>query len=75
MDLAGLDVHRAVVEQLFPRLSADTAVPPMLTTLAEEGALGVKSGRGLLGRYDEQQVREVIELRARTLLVLDGLAR
>jgi 3-hydroxybutyryl-CoA dehydrogenase len=75
MDLAGLDVHRAVVEQLFPRLSADTAVPPMLAALASEGALGVKSGRGLLGRYDEQQVREVIELRARTLLMLDGLAR
>jgi 3-hydroxybutyryl-CoA dehydrogenase len=75
MDLAGLDVHRAVVEQLFPRLSADTAVPPMLAALASEGALGVKSGRGLLGRYDEQQVREVIKLRARTLLMLDGLAR
>jgi 3-hydroxybutyryl-CoA dehydrogenase len=75
MDLAGLDVHRAVVEQLFPRLSADTAVPPMLTALAAEGALGVKSGRGLLGRYDEQQVRNVIERRARTLLMLDGLAR
>ena len=75
MDLAGLDVHRAVVEQLFPRLSADTAVPPMLTALTEEGALGVKSGRGLLGRYDEQREREVIELRARTLLMLDGLAR
>jgi len=75
MDLAGLDVHRAVVEQLFPQLSAATAVPPMLTALASGGALGVKSGRGLLGRYDEHQVREVIELRARTLLMLDGLAR
>ena len=75
MDLAGLDVHRAVVEQLFPQLSAATAVPPMLTALASEGALGVKSGRGLLGRYDEQQVRNIIERRARTLLMLDGLAR
>jgi 3-hydroxybutyryl-CoA dehydrogenase len=75
MDLAGLDVHRAVVEQLFPRLSADTAVPPILTALTTEGALGVKSGRGLLGRYDEQQVRNVVERRARTLLMLDGLAR
>jgi 3-hydroxybutyryl-CoA dehydrogenase len=75
MDLAGLDVHRAVVEQLFPRLSAATAVPPMLTALAGDGALGVKSGRGLLGRYDEQRVREVIGLRARTLLTLDGLMR
>jgi 3-hydroxybutyryl-CoA dehydrogenase len=73
MDLAGLDVHRAVAEQLFPRLSAEGAVPPALTALVAEGALGVKSGRGLLGRYDEQQVREVIELRARALLLLDGL--
>ena len=75
MDLAGLDVHRAVVEQLFPRLSADTTVPPVLSALTEEGALGVKSGRGLLGHYDEGQVREVIELRARALLMLDRLLR
>jgi 3-hydroxybutyryl-CoA dehydrogenase len=73
MDLAGLDVHRAVAEQLFPRLSADTTVPPLLTALAAEGALGVKSGRGLLGRYDDRQVRSVIELRARVLLTLDGM--
>ncbi len=74
-DLAGLDVHRAVAEQLFPRLSADTGVPPMLTALSESGALGVKAGRGLLGSYDEQQVRSVIELRARVLLTLDRLRR
>jgi len=73
MDLAGLDVHRAVAEQLFPQLSAGAAVPPVLTALSEQGALGVKSGRGLLGSYDEQQVRSVIELRARVLLTLDGL--
>jgi 3-hydroxybutyryl-CoA dehydrogenase len=75
MDLAGLDVHRAVVEQLFPRLSAGTTVPPVLAALTDEGALGVKSGRGLLGRYDEGQVREVIERRARALLMLDSLLR
>jgi 3-hydroxybutyryl-CoA dehydrogenase len=75
MDLAGLDVHREVAEQLFPRLSASTAVPPMLTELAAEGALGVKSGRGLLGSYGEQRVREVIGLRARVLLALDAMRR
>jgi 3-hydroxybutyryl-CoA dehydrogenase len=75
MDLAGLDVHRTVVEHLFPRLSAGTTVPPALAALTDEGALGVKSGRGLLGRYDEGQVREVIEVRARTLLMLDSLLR
>ena len=74
-DLAGLDVHKAVAEQLFPRLSIDTGVPPMLAALSEAGALGVKAGRGLLGSYGEQQVRSVIELRARVLLTLDGLRR
>jgi 3-hydroxybutyryl-CoA dehydrogenase len=73
MDLAGLDVHRAVAEQLFPQLSRDTAVPPMLTALTDGGALGAKAGRGLLGRYDEQQVWSVAELRARVLLALDGM--
>lgn len=73
MDLAGLDVHRAVAEQLFPRLSAGTAVPPMLTALTDTGALGVKAGRGLLGSYDEQQVRSVVERRAHVLLALDGM--
>jgi 3-hydroxybutyryl-CoA dehydrogenase len=73
MDLAGLDVHRAVAEQLFPQLSASTSVPPVLTELTEEGALGVKTGRGLLGRYDADQVREVIGVRARVLLMLEGL--
>ncbi len=46
-----------------------------LAALTDEGALGVKSGRGLLGRYDEGQVREVIEWRARALLMLDSLSR
>jgi 3-hydroxybutyryl-CoA dehydrogenase len=73
MDLAGLDVHCAVAEQLFPQLSRDTAVPPMLTALTDAGSFGAKVGRGLLGRYDEQQVRSVVELRARVLLALDGM--
>lgn len=73
MDLAGLDVHRAVAEQLFPQLSGGTAVPPMLTALTDAGALGAKAGRGLLGSYDGQQVRSIVELRARVLLALDGL--
>ena len=46
-----------------------------LAALTDEGALGVKSGRGLLGRYDEGQVRQVIEVRPRALLRLDSLAR
>ena len=53
MDLAGLDVHRAVAERLFPSLSNETDVPERLTRLTEEGALGLKAGRGLRGTYDE----------------------
>jgi 3-hydroxybutyryl-CoA dehydrogenase len=75
MDLAGLDVHRAVAQQLFPHLSASTAVPPMLTALTEAGTLGVKAGNGLLGRYDEQRVHAATELRARVLLTLDDICR
>jgi 3-hydroxybutyryl-CoA dehydrogenase len=73
MDLAGLDVHLAVAEQLFPLLAAGPAVPPVLGDLAAAGALGAKSGRGLLGSYGEEQVRSVIERRARVLLALDAL--
>ncbi len=73
VDLAGLDVHRAVAEQLFPQLASGTAVPATLAALSAEGALGVKSGRGLLGSYDEQRVRSVIERRARVLLALEAM--
>jgi hypothetical protein len=45
----------------------------MLAGLEAEGAPGVKAGRGLLGRYDEERVREVIERRAHILLMLDSL--
>jgi hypothetical protein len=45
----------------------------MLAELTDAGALGAKAGRGLLGRYDEREVRSVVERRARVLLALDGM--
>jgi 3-hydroxyacyl-CoA dehydrogenase len=79
-------LHQAIEPRLGPssilgtctsslsRLSTATAVPAMLTALTEEGALGVKSGRGLLGRYEEDEVREVTGVRARGLLMVNRMA-
>jgi len=73
VDLAGLDVHQAVVQQLFPRLSTAADVPPLLAALRADGALGVKGGHGVLGSYDDDQTRAIAERRARVLLGLDSL--
>jgi 3-hydroxybutyryl-CoA dehydrogenase len=73
VDLAGLDVHQAVVEHLFPSLATTAGVPPLLAALRAEGALGVKGGRGLLGSYDDDKSRALAERRARVLLGLDSL--
>jgi 3-hydroxybutyryl-CoA dehydrogenase len=73
VDLAGLDVHQAVVRHLFPRLSAAAEVPPLLAALRANGALGVKGGWGVLGSYDADQARAIAERRARVLLGLDAL--
>jgi 3-hydroxybutyryl-CoA dehydrogenase len=67
MDLAGLDVHRAVAERLFPSLAVDSAPPAWVGELVESGALGAKSGRGLCGSYDEGAVRTLAERFARLI--------
>jgi len=48
VDLAGLDVHLAVAENLFPELANERAAPRLLAETVADGALGTKSGRGLL---------------------------
>lgn len=69
MDLAGLDVHLAVARQLFPLLSTAKEPPAMLDSLVRDGALGTKSGRGILGSYAEQDVAELTDRRARLLTI------
>ncbi|HWM14721.1 MAG TPA: 3-hydroxyacyl-CoA dehydrogenase family protein, partial [Gaiellaceae bacterium] len=74
MDLAGLDVHAAVAANLWPELANGKEPSPSIARALETGALGVKSGRGLLGEYTpaaaaaladrrEQLLRGVRELR------------
>jgi 3-hydroxybutyryl-CoA dehydrogenase len=70
MDLAGLDVHEAVAANLWPELANDTEPSPAIRRVLETGALGVKSGRGLRGRYSPA---DAVALRARRDRVLRGL--
>jgi 3-hydroxybutyryl-CoA dehydrogenase len=67
MDLAGLDVHAAVAEQLYPVLANDREPSPRLARAIEDGALGVKNGRGLRGEYRPEEAAELIARRDRTL--------
>ena len=70
MDLAGLGVHAAVAEGLFPALSNTRTVPEMLARLRAQNAGGAREGRGLLGRYEPGQFERVEERRDRTLVSL-----
>jgi 3-hydroxybutyryl-CoA dehydrogenase len=71
MDLAGLDVHAAAAETLFPELDQSTRLPELLVELRRNGALGVKNGRGLLGRYSQAAIQSVVNRRDRVLADAD----
>ena len=73
VDLAGLDVHEAVAQELYPELANDTEPPAALRTIREQGALGVKGGLGVLGPYDPDGARAIAERRDRTLVALQRL--
>ncbi len=72
MDMAGLDVHEAVANALFPELSCAKQAPAALTAMVAAGNLGCKSGEGLLGDYDAGRVEELVKRRSD---VLSALAR
>jgi 3-hydroxybutyryl-CoA dehydrogenase len=67
MDLAGLDVHAAVAANLWPELANGTEPSPAIAHALESGALGVKSGRGLLGDYSAAAAAALAERRERVL--------
>jgi 3-hydroxybutyryl-CoA dehydrogenase len=70
MDLAGLEVHAAVAAALFPLLSGATETPPELDQLRANGGGGARAGRGLLGDYPPERVRELETRRDETLIAL-----
>jgi 3-hydroxybutyryl-CoA dehydrogenase len=67
MDLAGLDVHAAVAANLWPELASGGEPSPTIAQVLETGALGVKNGRGLRGRYEEADANALKERRDRVL--------
>jgi 3-hydroxybutyryl-CoA dehydrogenase len=67
MDLAGLDVHAAVAANLWPELANGTEPSPSIARAIETGALGVKSGRGLLGEYPPAAAAALVDRRERLL--------
>jgi 3-hydroxybutyryl-CoA dehydrogenase len=73
MDLAGLDVHAAVATNLWPELTNDTQPSPSIAAALEAGALGVKSGRGLLGDYTEAAAAAMAARRDRVLRGMPAL--
>jgi 3-hydroxybutyryl-CoA dehydrogenase len=73
MDLAGLDVHAAVADNLWPELESGREPSPTIAEVLATGALGVKSGRGLRGDYDEAAAAALKERRDRVLAGLRAL--
>ncbi len=71
MDLAGLDVHAAVADNLWPELDRGAEPSPSIARAIASGALGTKNGRGLRGDYDSAATAELRDRRDR---VLRGIA-
>jgi 3-hydroxybutyryl-CoA dehydrogenase len=70
MDLAGLAVHAAVVEGLFPQLANGQGLPETLAGLRADGAGGARAGLGLHGEYGPERVRALERHRDQTLVAL-----
>jgi 3-hydroxybutyryl-CoA dehydrogenase len=73
MDLAGLDVHAAVAENLWPELANESEPSPSIGRALASGALGVKSGRGLRGDYTPADAAILADRRERVLRGLPAL--
>ena len=73
MDLAGLDVHAAVAANLWPELARGSEPSPSIGRAVGSGALGVKSGSGLRGKYDPADAAVLVARRDRILRGLRDL--
>lgn len=74
-DLGGLDIFASVAEYLFPDLSDRKDVPELLRSLYEQGAWGVKSGRGFYD-YSGNRAAEAVKNRDEKFIkVTDSLMK
>ena len=73
MDLGGVDIFCRIANYLLADLDDRKDTPPLLQTLTEQGACGVKSGRGFYD-YSGGKAAAAIEYRDRKFIrVLDAL--
>ena len=73
MDLGGVDIFCRIANYLLADLDDRKDTPPLLQTLTEQGACGVKSGRGFYD-YSGGKAAAAIENRDRKFIrVLDAL--
>lgn len=54
IDMAGLDIYRSVASYLNKDLSTASEVSPMITKIADQGRLGMKTKGGIYDYTDEQ---------------------
>lgn len=72
LDLAGLDVYDAVATRLYPELSRAIEPGGAARKLVRAGALGCKSGRGLYGDWDPDEVAARVRRRDALLLAVSS---
>jgi 3-hydroxybutyryl-CoA dehydrogenase len=68
-DLGGVDIFYKIAGYLFADLEDRKDVPEMLKALVDDGACGVKSGRGFYD-YSGEKAREAMENRDRRIMTL-----
>ncbi|HVN82143.1 MAG TPA: 3-hydroxyacyl-CoA dehydrogenase family protein, partial [Terriglobia bacterium] len=54
MDLTGIPAYRAVMKDLWPELSCETKVPPLMEKLVQSGARGVSNAQGFYSYTPEE---------------------
>ncbi|MHC1743357.1 MAG: 3-hydroxyacyl-CoA dehydrogenase family protein [Syntrophobacteraceae bacterium] len=66
-DLASLGLTHEIHRYLFPHLESSSEPSPLLADLVAQGALGVKTGRGLY-EWTPERIRNIIDRRDAVLL-------
>jgi 5-formyl-3-hydroxy-2-methylpyridine 4-carboxylic acid 5-dehydrogenase len=69
LDVAGLDIYEAVASYLNVDLDDSTTVPRYITSLTEQGHLGMKTGKGIFD-YTPEKTQQLRSARGAKLLAV-----